>query len=249
MRVIVNADDFGMNTSCTLAIKEAFKKNLISSTTMIANMDAFDLAISIMEEDGLNGKIGVHFNLNDGEPLTEEMKNCQLFTKDGVFHGNIKRLKPLTKKEKRAIYLELTAQVVKLERAGVKLTHADSHHHIHTCIFIAPIILKICKEHNIDKIRLHRNIGSISSFKAFIKKRFNKMLKNKGFKTTAFFGGLNDLEVSPLKDLTEIMVHPDYDKKENLIDAIDIEDGYSVGEEIINLGEKEGVTLISYGEL
>lgn len=249
MRVIVNADDFGMNKSCTLAIKEAFSKNLISSTTMIVNMDAFSLALEIAEKENLKDKIGIHFNLNDGVPLTEEMKNCPLFCNDGVFHGNIKRLKPLTKKEKNAIYLELSAQIEKLEKSGVKITHADSHHHIHTCIFIAPIVVRVCKEHGIDKIRLHRNIGSIKSYKKWVKNRFNAWLKDKGFKTVDYFGGAFDIENAPLKDLTEIMVHPDYDESGKLIDAVDIENGFSVGDAIVDLNKIDGVVLTSYGEL
>lgn len=249
MRVIVNADDFGMNKSCTLAIKEAFSKNLISSTTMIVNMDAFSLALEIAEKENLKDKIGIHFNLNDGVPLTEEMKNCPLFCKDGVFHGNIRRLKPLTKKEKNAIYLELSAQIEKLEKSGIKITHADSHHHIHTCIFIAPIVVRVCKEHGVDKIRLHRNMGSIRFYKKWVKNRFNAWLKGKDFKTVDYFGGSFDIENVPIRDLTEIMVHPDYDESGKLIDAVDIENGFSVGNEIVDLNKIDGVMLISYGEI
>lgn len=43
-RIIVNADDFGMSSQINHAIVEAFQKNLISSTTMMANMPAFDEA-------------------------------------------------------------------------------------------------------------------------------------------------------------------------------------------------------------
>ena len=47
MDVIVNADDFGMNHNVNLAIDYCFKKNIISSTTIMANMPGFDEAVKL----------------------------------------------------------------------------------------------------------------------------------------------------------------------------------------------------------
>ena len=45
--VIINADDFGLNEHCSLAIAEAFKKGLITDTTMVANGEYFDDAVAV----------------------------------------------------------------------------------------------------------------------------------------------------------------------------------------------------------
>jgi predicted glycoside hydrolase/deacetylase ChbG (UPF0249 family) len=37
-KIIVNADDFGMSAEVNRAIVEAFENNVISSTTLMANM-------------------------------------------------------------------------------------------------------------------------------------------------------------------------------------------------------------------
>lgn len=232
-QIIVNADDFGLTDTCTEAIVTAFDKGLITDTTMVANGTAFELAINKIQTHHLQEKIGVHFNLTECEPLTDDIKKYKTFVSDGLFHGKINRLKPLSGEEKKAVYDELSAQIQKLEDTGLIVTHADSHHHIHTGVFIAPIFAKVCKEHNIKKVRLHRNIGSISLIKRTVKKLFNFWLGLNGFITTKFFGSMEDINLCGLVDNLEIMVHPEYDKAGNLIDKVDEKNGNAIGEKLV----------------
>lgn len=225
----INADDFGLNSSCTKAICEAFERELITDTTMVANGAAFDEAVAIMKQYDMNKKIGIHFNLTEGLPLTSKIKSCDSFVKDGIYHGKINRNKWLNKKEREAVYEELTAQVMRLKDAGIGITHADSHHHVHTCIFIAPIVVRVCKEYKIKKIRLHRNIGSISLCKRAVKKIYNIWLSLNRFRTVKYFGSMEDVENVGIKDQLEIMVHPEYDENGELIDKTDEKNGLAIG--------------------
>ncbi len=248
-RTIINADDLGLNEHNTKAIAEAFKKGMITDTTMLANGAYFDEALTLAKEQGFSDRIGIHLNLTEGVPLTEEIKACPRFVTDGRFNKRYDRTKRLTEQEKTAIYLELTAQADKIQKAGIVMTHADSHHHIHTGIFVAPIAVRVCKEHAINKIRLHRDLGQISSIKRFIKKRYNHWLKKQGMITTEHFAYVMDLDVSGIPDNTEIMVHPDYDKNGVLIDRRGVEDGCPVGLPLIDLRADETVVLRGYTEL
>lgn len=245
-RFIINADDFGLNRSCTNAIYEAFNKELITDTTMISNGDAFDLAVIFAKENDIGDNIGIHFNLTEGIPLTDDIKLCSMFTKNGQFIGRINRFKPLSEFEKQAVYEELTAQIKKIESAGIKLTHADSHHHIHTAIFVAPIVFRVCKEHGINKIRIHRNIGKISFLKKMGKRIYNLYLKRKGFTVTDFMGSLEDAHINSPEGILEIMVHPDYDQSGALMDKIDTLDNYAVGENLSNVLSINHDLLYSY---
>ena len=40
--IIVNSDDFGLSDSVNLATKNAFERMLISSTTLIVNMEGYN---------------------------------------------------------------------------------------------------------------------------------------------------------------------------------------------------------------
>lgn len=228
-RIIINADDFGLHRRCTDAICEAFRKGLITDSTWLTNGEAFDYAAERIGTEHLEGRIGIHLNLTEGKPLTEAIKAFPGFTANGAFHGKINRTKPLTREEQRAVYEELSAQARRIEETGLAITHADSHHHIHTGIFIAPIAARVCKEHGICKIRLHRNIGAISPQKRMVKKLYNAWLHAQGFTTTRFFGSMEDVERDGLKDGLEIMVHPDFDGQGRLIDRTGEDGGEARG--------------------
>jgi predicted glycoside hydrolase/deacetylase ChbG (UPF0249 family) len=45
IKVIINADDFGLNSLCTAAICQAFEQGLITDTTMVANGEAVEAAV------------------------------------------------------------------------------------------------------------------------------------------------------------------------------------------------------------
>ena len=246
---IVNADDFGLNEHCSKAIAQAFKKGLITDTTMMATGEYFDEAIELAKEQGFIDKIGIHLNLTEGEPLTEEIKGCPRFVTDGRFNKQYDRTKPLLNEEKVAIEKELTAQVEKIQDAGIVITHADSHHHIHTGIFVAPIAAKVCKEHGITKMRLHRNLGHISAIKRFVKNKYNRWLHKQGFITTNYFAYIIDIENTEIPDNTEIMVHPDFDKDGVLIDRRGMEGGFPVGYKLPDLRAERNVDLKGYTEL
>lgn len=247
--LIINADDFGLSSSVNRAIATAFQDGLISDTTMLANGKAFNEAVKIAKVGGFEKKVGVHFNLTEGEPLTDDIKECSSFCENGIFHHKNNRLKPLSRFEKSAVYKELSAQAEKIKSAGFSIDHADSHHHIHTAFFIAPIVFRICKENAIDKIRLHRNIGNVPSYKRIIKNLYNKALRKKGFITTDYFGSLKDISDVPPPDKLEIMVHPDYDKNDVLIDRRDFIDGIPAGVPLYSIADAKEINLISYGDL
>ena len=228
-KVSINADDCGLTDSCTEAIALAFQKGLITDTTMVANGEAFDRAVEIIRERKLESRVGIHFNLTQYAPLTNGITKCATFVNQGAFHGKINRLKFLTRQERDAVYEELSAQICRLENAGIKVTHADSHHHIHTAIFIAPIFARVCKEHGIQKVRLHRNIGAISRFKRVVKKAYNHWLHRTGFRTFTYFGSMEDVERVGVKDDLEIMVHPEFDALGNLVDKAGQIDGKAIG--------------------
>ncbi|MBO4897357.1 MAG: ChbG/HpnK family deacetylase [Clostridia bacterium] len=247
MGIIINADDFGLNISCTKAIAEAFGKGLVTDTTMTANGEAFAEALNTAKENGFRDKIGIHFNITEGAPLTDDIKKCPAFSNGTNFRKDINRLKPLTATERDALYKELSAQVKKIAGSGIKITHADSHHHIHTAIFIYPIIARVCRENGIDKIRLHRNLGKIPFYKRIIKNGFNNKLRKDGFKTTEFFASFDDLDIKSIPENLEIMVHPDFGADGCLLDREGYDgDGNPKG---MPLSKIQNDNFICYGDL
>ena len=251
--MIINADDFGLTESCSKAIAQAFEKNLISSTTAMANGAYIEKAFALAEKNGFIEKVGVHIVLTEGVPLTDGIKSDPFFCENGVFHGRINRLKRPDRVSIAHLREEVSAQIEKLRSLGFPLSHADSHHHIHTDVFFIGTIEEVLNENGIEKIRLHRNFGRIRSYKAVVKKLFNAKLKRKGFLTTEKMGSLGDLVAFPEtagKYLCEIMVHPDFDKSGALIDRTGCDGEYPTGCPLEKIKEYvSALQLISYFDL
>ncbi len=250
MSIIINADDYGMNEHCSKAIAQAFYEGLITDTTMMATGEYFDEAVALAKEQGFFDKIGIHLNLTEGIPLTDEIKNCDAFVGNGRFFHRGNGIRLLSQDEQNAVYREFCAQIKRLRNAGIRITHADSHHYIHTRSSVAPIAVRACREHGIDIMRIGKNFGDIPNHERAHNAVFNRWLHEQHIRTVRYFGALRDLdECSVIFDNTEILVHPDYDKNGVLIDRRGIEDGFPVGEKLPDLGSKHGRTLTSYKDI
>jgi predicted glycoside hydrolase/deacetylase ChbG (UPF0249 family) len=249
-RLILNADDLGLTPSCTEAILEAFQRGYISSATMVANGPCIAEAARRCREAGLQDRLGIHLNLTEGTPLTTPiLGNARFVDEQGLLHGRIDRLKPLARLDREHVAAELAAQIERIRDLGIPLTHADSHHHIHTGLFIAPVVLKVLAEHHMTKVRIHRNLGRISGPKRLVKSLFNAYLAGKGFQLVERFGSFEDVLTSgnrPGPRLLEVMVHPDYDAQGNLIDRVAPGPGRPLREVWESL---MAARLCSYGDL
>jgi len=133
LRIIVNADDFGMSSSVNKAIFFAFDHGLIFSTSIMANMSGFDEACDMVQRLQVeDGRIGVHLNITEGRALTDRIAKCTRFCdKSGAFTGS-HLVFSLSTDESRAVEEEFQAQVQACIDRGILPTHLDSHHHYHT---------------------------------------------------------------------------------------------------------------------
>lgn len=225
--LIINGDDYGMNKRCSAAIAQAFAEGRITSATMMANGAYFEEAVAMAKERGFADKIGVHFNLTEGAPLTEDIRSLSDFVSGGRFHKQyLNNPRPLSGEEKEAIRRELAAQAERLRQAGIGITHADSHHYIHHGSEIAPLVAQVCQAYGIGRVRLSRTFGAAERAHTVP----NSWWRERGFVTTRHFGRLSDVVGIEIPDGTEIMVHPDFDRSGVLIDRVGVADGYPYGE-------------------
>lgn len=133
-KLIVNADDFGFCESVNYGILRAYKKGIVTSTTMMANMPGFEHAVQLYRENPGLG-VGVHLNITCGKPITNAPS---LINEEGMMNRDNRPNWNLDE-----IYTELEAQIEKVKAAGIPITHLDSHHHIHTLEQLQPVIEKL----------------------------------------------------------------------------------------------------------
>jgi predicted glycoside hydrolase/deacetylase ChbG (UPF0249 family) len=221
-RVVIVADDFGMSASVNAGILEAFERELITSTSLMANMPEFEAAVAAAQDRGLGAFLGVHLNLSEGQALSAEIRECSRFcSEDGELrwrHRNVWRLEP---SEKRGIAAEWRAQMTRVIAAGVAPSHIDSHHHVHTAMAVGVIAVNIAREFGVSSVRLTRNCGEPSGLAVRMYKRaFNWRVRSAGLSTMQYFGSLNDVRsvVHSATGPIEIMTHPQLDAAGRLVD-------------------------------
>ncbi len=231
MYLRINGDDYGMTESCSRAIAEALARGLITHATVMATGEWFDEAAALAAESGFCDRLGIHFNLTQGRPLTRDICGVKAFVRDGCFHKDyLRQPRQLSEAERRAVLAELSAQVERLKRAGITPAHADSHHYIHTFLYLAPLVASVCREQGISRVRLDRTFDTSSRPRVTEGRIDNGWWRKQGFVTTAHFGRMSDIVPGQVPDDTEIMVHPDYDKNGVLIDRTGMKDGFPAGE-------------------
>lgn len=136
MQLIINADDFGINKSVNKAIVEAFKNGWVTNTTIMVNMSDTEEAVILSKDNNFFDKVGLHLNITEGFPLTNEILKYPTFCKNaqlsGSFRNNYIKQFLLTSKEEDALSKEIEAQILRYINLGFKLMHIDSHCHAHT---------------------------------------------------------------------------------------------------------------------
>jgi hopanoid biosynthesis associated protein HpnK len=142
-RLIVNADDFGLTQGVNRAIVEAHSHGIVTSTTLMANGKAFDDASqSAISASRLS--VGCHVVLVDGFPVLEERRTSSLSNikfNDTRFYDSLSGFALRVARgsiDPDEIEAEATAQIRKLQAAGIVVSHLDTHKHTH----ILPAVLR-----------------------------------------------------------------------------------------------------------
>jgi predicted glycoside hydrolase/deacetylase ChbG (UPF0249 family) len=142
--LIVNADDFGLTHGVNRAILEAHSHGIVTSSTLMANGRAFDDAVQ-SATSATKLSVGCHVVLVDGSPVFEKKPTATTLSNekfdDGRFYETLNgfALRLLRGRiNVDDIEAEATAQIRKLQAAGIVVSHLDTHKHTH----ILPRVLR-----------------------------------------------------------------------------------------------------------
>ena len=155
-RLIVNADDFGLTPGVNRAIVEAYNNGIVTSATLMANSSAFEEAVpSAAACPKLS--VGCHIVLVDGTPLLAEPQVSTLIgSKKTTFRDSLTvfAAKALAGRlDPGQIEAEATAQIRKLQSAGIAVTHFDTHKHTHMFPAVLRALLRAAKACGIRALR------------------------------------------------------------------------------------------------
>ena len=247
--VIINADDFGLNKEENRTIIDAFRQGLISSATLMANMPAFEEACALAREGGLQGRIGLHFNLTYGRPLSTPIcKQPRLCNAAGEFDLNLPRHRLwLAAHTRHAIEAELQAQWQRCLEHGIRPSHIDSHQHVHNILPVGEIVARFAAHQGVP-VRLARNLGrNLTLPKRLFKALLNRRLRRLGHACADHVCTPLDLHhgLLPRDGVLEVIAHP-YPLRQGFGDAY-LEQGQSLGDVLAY--RLHGVPRIAYSAL
>jgi chitin disaccharide deacetylase len=154
--LITNADDFGLTRGINRAILELHQGGAVTSATLMANGPAFDDAVVIALANPTLG-VGCHIVLTDGTPLSHPQRIPTLLGADGKnFRPSLIDFLSAVLRGKvnpDEIAIEALAQIQRLQRAGIDVTHIDTHKHTHILPSVARPLLYVCERTGVGAIR------------------------------------------------------------------------------------------------
>ncbi len=153
----MNADDFGLTRGVNRAIVEAHKNGIVTSSTLMANCGAFDDAVGLAKSHATL-PVGCHTLLVDAAPLLGQSQVVTLLADSprGEFLRGIGAfaLRTLTGRiNPDQVEAEATAQIRKLQSAGIAVSHLDTHKHTHLFPQILHPLLRAARACGVRAIR------------------------------------------------------------------------------------------------
>ena len=155
-RLIVNADDFGLTHGVNRAIADCHLHGIVTSATLMATGlcldDAAELALHMPRLS-----VGCHVVLVDGEPLLppNQVRSLLAPGTNRFYHstGEVLHAVAEGRFHSEEIEAEASAQMARLQDAGMRLSHFDSHKHTHMFPSILRPLLLAASAHGIAALR------------------------------------------------------------------------------------------------
>ena len=209
-RLIVNADDFGFTCGVNTGIVRAFKEGILTSTTLMANGDAFAHAVELAKANPELG-VGCHLAAVGGKAVCQGGGN--LASKDGWLPKTLSQLiikLAQGKIHSADIEREFAAQIERVLAVGITPTHLDTHKHsaVHPAVMRA--LVRVASDFNILRVRfpfekvnsLRTGQTALLKRKIYLKqrvvaltttataRRFKRLMQQHSLKTPDFFFGV-----------------------------------------------------------
>ena len=161
IRLIVNADDVGLDPGITAGALQAWREGIVSSLSVLTARPDHAATLERLRRAGV-GDVGVHLTLCEGAPALPPREVPTLVDDHGrlplrgrtvvgrVLAGRI---------DLREVRREWLAQVRRAQDAGLTVSHLDSHKHLHVLPALLGVALDVRQGCGVPGLRLPRQPG------------------------------------------------------------------------------------------
>jgi hopanoid biosynthesis associated protein HpnK len=155
-KLIVCADDFGLDPAVNTAVEAAHRDGILSTASLMVGAPAAADAVARAQRlPGLH--VGLHLVLIDGCPVLPPAEIPGLVGADGRFDPNMARagfrfyFRPAVRRQLAA---EIRAQFEAFRATGLKLDHVNAHKHMHLHPTVATLLLAIGRDYGMRAVRV-----------------------------------------------------------------------------------------------
>lgn len=130
-RLLVTADDFGLHDSVNRGILRLAEEGLVDRVSVMAHPDAALGDLKALAGTGV--EVGIHLVFVDERPVRKDLLS-PILGPEGTFPRTYAGLFGLMLRKPRLgqmLAQEATAQMDRLMAAGVRISHVNSHQHVH----------------------------------------------------------------------------------------------------------------------
>jgi predicted glycoside hydrolase/deacetylase ChbG (UPF0249 family) len=226
IRLIVCADDVGLDPGITQGAIEAWQHGIVTDLSVMVARDDWGRTTALLEEAGVT-EVGVHLTLCEGRPVLEAHAVPSLIGEEGRFvqtGGRFVRRYLTGRVRVQEVRREWLAQVRKAQAAGLRVTHLDGHKHLHLMPGLFGVARDVLQSCGVRGMRLSRepgagDRGAVRGLLALLSVNPGRRLDRRAVATTDRVAGIEQagaLTEDALLDLidrlrpgtTELVCHP-----------------------------------------
>ena len=154
IRLVVNADDFGISDRINAGILQAHREGIVTATSLMAAGRAFEHAVQVSRTTP-SLDVGVHLTLVAETPLLR--RKSSLVGSEGRFPASAGAFtcRWLTGSVRRAdVAAEWSAQIERVLENGIRVSHLDSHQHVHVLPGLFDLTWELAARYGIPFVRV-----------------------------------------------------------------------------------------------
>lgn len=171
MRIVTNADDFGEHEDCTKATIECLEAGALTGATIMPKMPATEMAVKYaLSRPDLSWGVHLTYVNNTTEcPVLDPKDVPALVSERGVFlpSQKVRVMALLDRFPVDQIARETEAQIRSLQARGVRLSHVDSHGHLHKFGPFRKALAAVLPKVGISRVRSVQDVYLKKPWKSF----------------------------------------------------------------------------------
>ena len=172
-RLVLDADDLGLAPALTRRVVGLLSRGLVTDVSLLSVGESFDEAARALAATGV-GHAGVHLCLVGGERPVSPAERVPSLLSGGLFRKNWARVAAAIATGRiriAEVEQEWEEQVARVARAGLAVTHLDSHQHLHLHPALFPVAIRLARRFGVPFVRAPREDDTAAKAPALSRSR------------------------------------------------------------------------------